>query len=142
MPPALCANAGMDVPEIPSVVARRTTVSSATARYTGSARAIAAPPFPLSPWQPAQFWPYSTLKSVISLGTIGVSAAVGRPGAPAHPHNAATESPKVPRMIKWNLIAVRPSLGVPSSCPALLHRHAPEMARAAAWVLAPGAPLT
>jgi hypothetical protein len=55
MPPALCAKAGIDVPEIPFAVVRRKTESSAIAKYTGSARAIAAPPFPSEPWHPAQF---------------------------------------------------------------------------------------
>src|ERR1700726_1456994 len=55
MPPALCAKAGMDVPGIPLAVARCRIASFATARYTGLARAIAAPPFPSEPWQPAQF---------------------------------------------------------------------------------------
>src|SRR5271154_607146 len=57
IPPALCAKAGMDVPGIPLVAAPRTIVSSAIAKYTGSASAIAAPPRPSDPWQPAQFSP-------------------------------------------------------------------------------------
>ena len=44
IPPALCANAGMDVPGIPLVAARRMIVSSAMAKYTGSPSGIAAPP--------------------------------------------------------------------------------------------------
>src|ERR1700683_2310001 len=55
IPPALCAKAGMDVPGIPFDAARRRTASSAIAKYTGSPRAIAAPPRPSAPWQPAQF---------------------------------------------------------------------------------------
>jgi len=57
IPPALCAKAGMDVPEIPYVAARRRIASSAIAKYTGSPSAIAAPPRPSDPWQPAQFSP-------------------------------------------------------------------------------------
>ncbi len=57
IPPALCANAGMDVPGIPLVAARRMIVSSAMAKYTGSPRGIAAPPRPSVPWHPAQFSP-------------------------------------------------------------------------------------
>src|SRR5580658_5837199 len=57
IPPALCAKAGMDVPGIPFVAARRMTGSSAIAKYTGSPSAIAAPPRPSAPWQPAQFSP-------------------------------------------------------------------------------------
>src|ERR1700686_3196404 len=60
MPTALCAKAGIDVPGIPLAVARCRTASSATARYTGFASAIAAPPFPSEPWQPAQFCVYKT----------------------------------------------------------------------------------
>src|SRR5580704_10201597 len=55
IPPALCAKAGMDVPGIPFVAARRRMVSSAIAKYTGSPMGIAAPPRPSGPWQPAQF---------------------------------------------------------------------------------------
>src|ERR1700690_398902 len=55
IPPALRAKAGMDVPGIPSVAARRRIVSSAIAKYTGSPSAIAAPPRPSDPWQPVQF---------------------------------------------------------------------------------------
>src|ERR1700686_5439632 len=44
------------------------TVSSAMARKTGFARAMAAPPLPSTPWHPAQFCPYRRLKSTTSLG--------------------------------------------------------------------------
>src|SRR3984957_13828060 len=54
-PPALCANAGIDVPRIPLATTFRTTFSSTMARYTGLARAIDAPPRPSAPWQAAQF---------------------------------------------------------------------------------------
>src|SRR5277367_6793533 len=92
IPPALCAKAGMDVPEIPLLAARRRIVSSAIARYTGSPSAIAAPARPSAPWHPAQFSPYRTLKSEISLGTMGVLAASGFPGALAHPHIIADKT--------------------------------------------------
>jgi hypothetical protein len=55
IPPALCANAGIDVPGTPLATVRRITLSSAIARKTGLPKAIAAPPFPLAPWHPAQF---------------------------------------------------------------------------------------
>ncbi len=48
---------------MPSRMARVSTASSAMARYTGSASASAAPPFPSAPWQPAQFVPKSVAKS-------------------------------------------------------------------------------
>src|SRR3981189_1743139 len=55
IPPALCAKAGMAVPRAPLAMTLRITVSSAIARYTGSDSAIAAPPLPAAPRQPAEF---------------------------------------------------------------------------------------
>jgi hypothetical protein len=55
MPPALLAKAGIGVPGIPFDAALRIMLSSAIARKIGSPRPIAAPPFPLWPWHPAQF---------------------------------------------------------------------------------------
>ena len=48
-PPALSANAGIAVPRTPLAMALRIARSSARAMYTGSARAIAAPPRPFPP---------------------------------------------------------------------------------------------
>src|ERR1700688_2809694 len=55
IPPALCANAGIEVPRTPLATTLCTAFSSTTARYTGLARAIDAPPRPSAPWQAAQF---------------------------------------------------------------------------------------
>ena len=57
IPPALCAKAGIGVPGTPFAAVRRITASSAMARKTGFARAMAAPPLPFAPWHPAQFCP-------------------------------------------------------------------------------------
>src|ERR1700690_789397 len=54
-PPALCANAGIEVPRTPLATTLCTALASTMARYTGLERAIAAPPRPSAPWQAAQF---------------------------------------------------------------------------------------
>ena len=63
IPPALCAKAGIDVPRTPFAITARIAASSTMPRYTGSASAMAAPPRPSAPWQPAQFSAYSVRKS-------------------------------------------------------------------------------
>ena len=63
IPPARCAKAGIDVPRTPSAMIARIDASSTIARYTGLASAIAAPPRPLAPWQPAQLSAYSASNS-------------------------------------------------------------------------------
>jgi hypothetical protein len=52
--PALCAKAGIAVPETPFAITLRSAASSTSARYTGSPTPIAAPPRPSCPWHPAQ----------------------------------------------------------------------------------------
>src|SRR3954452_4703926 len=54
-PPALCANAGIEVPRTPLATTLCTAFSLTMSRYTGLARAIDAPPRPSAPWQAAQF---------------------------------------------------------------------------------------
>src|SRR6266853_3410980 len=67
---------------MPCSTTRRIVALSAMARYTGLPIATANAPCPSIPWHPEQFWLYSTLKSVTSLGRMtGVSAA-RRPGNP------------------------------------------------------------
>src|SRR5882757_1926297 len=97
IPPALCAKAGIAVPRAPLAMTLRITVSSAIARYTGSASAIAAPPFPAAPWQPAQFSAYRVAKSKISFGARTSESLRGWPCGEAQPEssialNAAVES--------------------------------------------------
>src|ERR1700676_3326538 len=77
MPPADCANAGIDVPSTPLVTLLRIVVSSTMARYTGLARAIDAPPRPSVPWQAAQFCAYRVLKSETWLGATGAGSVRG-----------------------------------------------------------------
>src|SRR5260370_30289492 len=48
-PPALCANAGIEVPRTPLATTLCSAFSSTMARYTGLARAIDAPPRPSAP---------------------------------------------------------------------------------------------
>src|SRR6266581_3279854 len=55
IPPALCANAGIEVPRTPLATTLCTAFSLTMARYTGLARAIDAPPRPCAPWQAEQF---------------------------------------------------------------------------------------
>src|SRR6266576_3456481 len=55
IPPALCANAGIEVPRTPLATTLCTALLSTMARYTGLARASDAPPRPSAPWQAAQF---------------------------------------------------------------------------------------
>ena len=63
IPPALCANAGIEVPRTPLATTLCTAFSSTMARYTGLARPIDAPPRPSAPWQPAQFCAYKVPNS-------------------------------------------------------------------------------
>src|SRR5580704_6292070 len=55
IPPALCANAGIEVPRTPLATTLCIIFLSTMARYTGLASAIEAPPRPSAPWQAAQF---------------------------------------------------------------------------------------
>src|ERR1700749_3823670 len=57
----------------------RIVVSSRMARYSGLARAIAAPPRPSAPWQPAQFCAYRVPKSTTWLGAPCSELAFGSP---------------------------------------------------------------
>src|SRR6202035_264478 len=141
IPPALSAKAGIDVPGIPPAVARCRIASSATARYTGFASAIAAPPFPSEPWQPEQFCAYKAPKSELSRGTIGIfpGPGPGRPGALVHPHKPSEVMQTTRRMSKRNLIVVRFGLVVRHSIPVLQSRHAPGKARTGARANAPAA---
>src|SRR6266853_751627 len=115
-------------------------VSSEIARYTGSARAIAAPPLPPGPWQPEQFCSYRVLKSEISLGTTGISPGPGRPGALVHPHKPSAVRPTALRMSARNLIVIRSYLVFRPSIPEPQYRHVLEKARTGACALSPDAP--
>src|SRR5262245_48008714 len=68
IPPARCANAGIEVSTTPSAIVARIERWSTIARYTGLAGAIAAPPRPLGPWQPAQLLAYSASNATTSFG--------------------------------------------------------------------------
>jgi hypothetical protein len=56
MPPAALPKGGIAVPGTPFAVTRWIFVVPAIARYMGFASEIAAPFFPSTPWQAAQFW--------------------------------------------------------------------------------------
>ena len=88
IPPARCANAGIDVPRTPSAMMARIERSSTIARYTGLASAIAAPPRPLAPWQPAQLLAYNASNSTTSFGASVIEPARGWPGGVPQPTNS------------------------------------------------------
>src|SRR6266446_1007982 len=94
IPPALCAKAGMAVPRAPLAMTLRITVSSAIARYTGSDSAIAAPPLPAAPWQPAQFSAYRVAKSKMSFGARTSEPLRGCPCGAAHPASSTLSAAK------------------------------------------------
>ena len=85
IPPARCAKAGIDVPRTPSAMMARIERSSTIARYTGLASAIAAPPRPLAPWQPAQLSAYNASNSTTSFGASVIEPARGWPGGVPQP---------------------------------------------------------
>ena len=65
--------------------ARASTRSSTIARYTGLASAIAAPPRPSAPWQPAQLSAYSAPNSTTSFGASVSEPVRGWPGGVPQP---------------------------------------------------------
>src|SRR5262245_38985056 len=95
IPPARCANAGIDVPRTPSAIVARIGRWSTIARYTGLASAIAAPPRPLAPWQPAQLPAYNTSKSTTSFGESAIDPVPGWPGG-AQPSITAKNAEAAP----------------------------------------------
>src|SRR5882762_64974 len=119
IPPALCAKAGIVVPRAPLAMTLRITVSSAIARYTGSASAIAAPPFPTAPWQPAQFSVYRVAKSKMSFGARTSESLRGWPCGEAHPESSIALSAAAANKCRSRLTDVCPRWSVAGLFPEL-----------------------